>query len=59
MTEQPIIETLMGKCCYKNYENEATTNGIVFMRNPEGGKNIPAPVQACDKHKKESSFFES
>ncbi|RAP27030.1 hypothetical protein C2W64_01176 [Brevibacillus laterosporus] len=45
--------------CYKNGENEATTNGIVFMRNPEDGKNIPAPVQACDKHKKESSFFES
>jgi hypothetical protein len=48
----------MDKCCYKNCQEKATTSGIVFAMNPEGGKDVPTPVKACDEHKKLSSFFE-
>ncbi|WCK57546.1 hypothetical protein PP175_26130 (plasmid) [Aneurinibacillus sp. Ricciae_BoGa-3] len=47
------------KCCYKNCENEATTTGLVFARHKETGKDVPTPVQACDKHKGVDGFFES
>jgi hypothetical protein len=49
----------MVKCNYGNCENESTTQGHVLARNPDGGKDIPTLVYACDKHKKLSSFFEA
>lgn len=49
----------MEKCCYKNCEKKATTNGFIFARNPEGGSDIPINVQACDVHKNVAGFFES
>jgi hypothetical protein len=49
----------MEKCQYKNCDKEATTKGFVLARNPEGGKDIPTTVHACEKHKKVSGFFET
>jgi hypothetical protein len=49
----------MSTCCYKNCTEEATTKGFVLARNPEGGKDIPTNVEACDKHKKVAGFFET
>lgn len=49
----------MDNCCYKNCEKEATTEGYVFVRNPDGGPHIPTPVQSCDEHKNAPGFFES
>ncbi|MFF2532403.1 hypothetical protein ACFVS2_26175 [Brevibacillus sp. NPDC058079] len=46
-----------GICDYKNCEEVASTTGFVLARNPEGGKDIPTPVQACEKHKKKAGFF--
>jgi hypothetical protein len=49
----------MELCNYKNCNKEATTQGHVLARNPDGGKDIPTLVHACDKHKKVSGFFEA
>ncbi|MCM3144339.1 hypothetical protein [Brevibacillus sp. MER 51] len=50
---------MMEKCCYKDCEEDAVVNGIVYARNPEGGKEIPTAVQACEKHKSVPGFFPS
>ncbi|MEW4281733.1 hypothetical protein [Priestia megaterium] len=47
----------MEKCNYNGCDKNATTSGTVFARNPEGGKDIPTPVKACDEHAKVSGFF--
>ncbi|MGO0058625.1 hypothetical protein ACTID9_00925 [Brevibacillus fluminis] len=62
LTRHTICKTggsQMRKCCYVNCEREATTEGFVFARNPEGGTEIATAVQACDEHKNEPGFFEA
>lgn len=47
----------LGKCCYKDCEDDATTEGVILARNSEGGKDFITPVKACDKHKNEPGFI--
>lgn len=45
------------KCDHVNCDKEAITKGFVLARNPDGGKEIPTDVFACDKHRKKDGFF--
>lgn len=47
------------QCNHIKCKNEATTKGFVLARDPNGGKDIPTEVVACDKHKNKDGFFET
>ncbi|AFL46434.1 hypothetical protein BtBc_25600 [Bacillus thuringiensis] len=51
-------EMKVAKCNYVGCDNDATTKGFIFARDPQGRKHLPTDVYACDKHKKSLSFFE-
>jgi len=44
-------------CNYITCNKIAVSEGFVMARNPEGGKDIPTTVYACEKHKNKNSFF--
>lgn len=46
------------KCDYINCEEEAITEGFVLTRGSEGERYSPVNVNACNKHKEKSAFFE-
>lgn len=50
-----VIE--LGKCCYKDCSDDATTEGFILVRNPYGGRDILTKVQSCDKHKNVPGFI--
>lgn len=49
----------MFNCQFIGCESEATTKGIVLVRNADSdGKDKPVEVYSCDKHKKTRGFLE-
>lgn len=44
-------------CNYITCIEQAVAEGFVMARNPDGGKDIPTTVYACEEHKNKNGFF--
>jgi hypothetical protein len=44
-------------CNYITCIEKAVAEGFVMARNPDGGKDIPTTVYACEEHKHKNGFF--